>query len=180
QAAAPPPATPAQVPTFTPEQVADAESVARSTNEFLTLWLIKHDRRRADDFLTRRPVVCANLDNDQEPETASGQLAIKEFKLLIETGLRASGKRRTLEEAVSPIEPWDPEMAFITHTYEQLFALRAISREEAADYMCESSRLHGDPHAYGDFYLTIFGLKLAREHGGGMELLWPKDGAKWR
>jgi hypothetical protein len=180
QAAAPPATAPTPVPQFTPEQVADAESVARATNEFLTLWLIRRDRRRAEDFLTRRPVVCANLDNDRENETATGLMAIREFKLLLDIGLRAEGRRRTLTEAVNAIEPWDTEMVFVTHTYEQLFALRAISREDAAAYMCESSRLTGDAHAYGDFYLTIFGLKLAKEHGGGLELLWTREAGRWQ
>jgi hypothetical protein len=180
-ATAPPAARPAgPAPTLTPEQISVAQEVARAMNDFLTVWLIKRDRRRADDFLTRRPVVCANLDNDQENETAAGQTAIREFALLLDAGLRAKGKRRTLEEAVAAIEPWDPELVFIDHPYKQLFALRGIQRDEAAEYMCESTRLAGDPDAYGHFYLTNFSLKLARENGGGLELLWTKEEGRWQ
>jgi hypothetical protein len=83
-------------------------------------------------------------------------------------------------ESVAAIEPWDPELVFIDHPYKQLFALRGIQRDEAAEYMCESTRLAGDPNAYGHFYLTNFSLKLAKESGGGLELLWTKEEGRWQ
>ena len=165
---------------LTPEQISAAQEVARAMNDFLTIWLIKRDRRRADDFLTRHPVACTNLDNDEENETASGQTAIREFALLLDVCLRAKGKRRTLDEAVAVIEPWDPELVFIDHPYKQLFALRGIQRDEAAEYMCESTRMAGDPNAYGYFYLTNFTLKLERDNGGGLELLWTREDGRWQ
>jgi hypothetical protein len=172
------PAGPA--PALTPEQIAAGQEVARAMNDFLTTWLIKRDRRRADDYLTKRPVACTNTDNDEENETVSGEMAIREFALILDAGLRAKGKRRTLEDSVAAVEPWEPEMVFIDHPYKQFFALRGIQRDEAAEYMCESSRLAGDPDAYGQFYLTDFTLKLAKESGGGLELLWTKEDGQWQ
>lgn len=176
------PATPpvGSAPTLTPAQISAAQEVARAMNDFLTMWLIKRDRRRADDFLTKHPVACANLDDDQENETASGQMAIREFALLLDVGMQAKGKRRTLDEAVAAIEPWDPELVFVNHPYKQFFALRSIQRDEAAEYMCESTRMAGDPNAYGHFHLTNFTLKLERDNGGGLELLWTKEEGRWQ
>jgi len=181
-AAAPPPVATAAgpAPVLTAEQIAEAKEVAGVAHDFLTTWLVKHDRRLADDYLTKRPAVCANLDGDQENETASGQTAIREFALLLDAGLKAKGKRRPLEATVAAIEPWDPELVFVDHQYKSLFALRGIQRDEAAEYMCESSRLAGDPNAYGQYYLTTFTLKLAKESGGGLELLWTKEDGKWQ
>src|SRR5262245_37473797 len=167
-------------PTLTPEQISAAQEVAREMNDFLTMWLIKRDRRRADDFLTKHPVACTNLDNDEENETASGQMAIREFALLLDVGLRAKGKRRTLDEAVAAIERWDAGLVFVGHAYEQHIALRGIGGDDAAEYMCESTRMAGDPNAYGHFYLTDFTLKLERENGGGLELLWTREEGRWQ
>ncbi len=149
-------------------------------HDFLTTWLIKRDRRRADDYLTKRPAACTNIDDDHENETVSGQMAIREFALLLDVVLKAKGTRRTLLEAVAAVEPWEPELVLIDHPYKQLFALRAVQRDWAAEFMCESSRLAGDPDAYGQFYQTIFILKLAKESGGGLELLWTKEDGHWQ
>lgn len=172
---------PASPPTaLTPEQLADAREVAKAANDFLTTWLVKRNRQMADDYLTRRPVTCINVDTDEENEVLSGRMAIREFALLLDAGLRAKGKRRTLEEAVGTIEPWDPDLIFVDHPYKGLFALRAIQRHEAGEYMCGGLKLEGPPEAYGQFYLTDFVLKLAKEDGGGLELLWMKEDGKWQ
>lgn len=172
------PASPAV--TLTPEQLADAREVARAANDFLTTWLIKRNRQMADDYLTRRPVTCINVDTDEENEKLSGRMAIQEFALLLDAGLRAKGKRRTLEDAVGVIEPWDPDLIFVDHPYKGLFALRAIQRHEAGEFMCAGLKLDGPPEAYGQFYMTYFVLKLAKENGGGLELLWMKEDGKWQ
>jgi hypothetical protein len=171
---------PATAPALTPEQIAEAQGVAQAMHEFLTMWLIKRDRKRADDYLTKRPVACANLDGDRENETAEGETAIREFALLLDAGLKAKSKNRSLEEAVAAIAPWDPEMVFIDHPHKHLFSLHGIQLDEAAEYMCDSLRLAGDPNAYGHFYLADFKLNLAKENGGGLEILWMKEDGKWQ
>jgi len=173
-----PPAGPAA--TLLPEQISDAQDVARAMHDFLTTWLIRRDRTRADDYLTKRPVACTNIDDEEENETISCQLAIREFALLLDVGLKAKNKQRTLEGAVAAVEPWDPKLVLIDQPYKQLFALRAVQREEAAEFMCKRSGLAGDPDAYGQFYKTIFILKLAKESGGGLELLWTKEDGQWQ
>jgi hypothetical protein len=170
----------APAPALTPEQIAEAQQVAQAMHEFLTVWLIKRDRKRADDYLTKRPVACANIDGDRENETAEGETAIREFALLLDAGLKAKRKYRSLEDAVAPIEPWDSEMVFVDHPYKRVFSMRGIQLDEAAEYMCDSLRLAGDPNAYGRFYLADFKLNLAKENGGGLELLWMKEDGKWQ
>jgi hypothetical protein len=170
----------ATAPALTPEQIAEAQAVAQATHEFLTMWLIKRDRKRADDYLTKRPVACANLDGDRENETAEGETAIREFALLLDAGLKAKSKHRSLEEAVAAVAPWDPEMVFIDHPHKHLFSLHGIQLDEAAEYMCDSLRLAGDPNAYGHFYLADFKLNLAKENGGGLEILWMKEDERWQ
>jgi hypothetical protein len=170
----------AAAPALTPEQIAEAQEVAQAMHEFLTVWLIKRDRKRADDYLTKRPVACANIDGDRENETAEGETAIREFALLLDAGLKAKSKHRSLEEAVTAVEPWDPEMVFVDHPYKGIFSLHSIQLDEAAEYMCDSLRLAGDPNAYGHFYLADFKLNLAKENGGGLEILWMKEDGKWQ
>jgi hypothetical protein len=46
--------------------------------------------------------------------------------------------------------------------------------------MCDSLRLAGNPNAYGRFYLADFKLNLAKENGGGLEILWMKEDGKWQ
>jgi hypothetical protein len=170
----------ATAPALMPEQIAEAQEVARAMHEFLTVWLIKRDRKRADDYLVKRPVACANLDGDRENETAEGETAIREFALLLDAGLKARSKQRSLDDAVAALTAWDPEMVFVDHPYKHLFSLHGIQRDEAAEYMCDSLRLAGDPNAYGHFYLADFKLNLAKENGGGLEILWMKEGGKWK
>ncbi|MEP7271583.1 MAG: hypothetical protein ABI882_08755 [Acidobacteriota bacterium] len=174
--------TPARgpAPTLTAEQIASAQEVSVAMNEFLTTWLVKRNRQRADDFLVKRPVACINADSDEENETVSGNIAIKEFALLLDAGLRAKAKPRSLDDAVSAIEAWDPELVFVDHPFKQLFSLRGMQRDDAAEYVCDSLKFAGDPNAYGDFFLTTFTLKLAKENGGGLELLWMKEDGKWQ
>lgn len=167
-------------PELTPEQKAAAQEVAQEMHKFLTVWLIKRDRKRADDYLTKRPVACANLDGDRENETAEGETAIREFALLLDAGLKAKSKHRSLEEAVAAVEPWDTEMIFVDHQYKGLFSLHGIQQDEAAEYMCDSLRLGGDPNSYGQFFLADFKLNLAKENGGGLEILWMKEDRRWQ
>jgi hypothetical protein len=171
---------PATAPALTPEQIAEAREVSQAMHEFLTVWLIKRDRKRADDYLAKRPVACANIDGDRENEMAEGETAIREFALLLDAGLKAKSKPRSLEEAVAAVEPWDPEMVFVDHPHQRFFSLHGIQRDEAAEYMCDSLRLAGDPNAYGHFYLADFKLNLAKENGGGLEILWMKEDGKWQ
>ena len=149
-------------------------------NEFLTMWLIRRNRQRADDFLVKRPIVCANIDDDSQNETVTGQIAIREFAFLLDAGLRAKAKPRSLEDAVASLEAWDPDLALVDHPYKQLFSLHGVQRDEAQEYICERRRLAGDQNAYGEFFMTVFTLKLAKESGGGLELLWVKEDGQWQ
>jgi hypothetical protein len=85
-----------------------------------------------------------------------------------------------LEVAVAAVEPWDPEMVFVDHPHKRLFSLHASQLEEAGEYMCDSLHLAGYPNAYGNFYLADFKLNLAKENGGGLELLLMKEEGKWQ
>ena len=38
----------------------------------------------------------------------------------------------------------------------------------------------GGHDEYGHFYLTNFTLKLERDNGGGLELLWTKEDGRWQ
>ena len=162
------------------EHVAAAQEVSKAMNEFLTMWLLRRNRQRADDFLVKRPIVCANIDDDTQNETVTGQIAIREFALLLDAGLRAKTKPRSLDDAVAALEAWDPELALVDHPYKQLFSLHGVQRDEAQEYICESGRLSGNPDAYGEFFMTVFTLKLAKESGGGLELLWVKEDGQWQ
>lgn len=170
----------ARAPELTSAQIAEAQEVARATDNFLRTWLINRDIKRADDYLTKRPVACINVDSDEENEVVAGRTAIKDFALMLEAGLRAKRKPSSLEEAVAAIDPWSPEEVFVAHSYQRLFALRGVPRQEAAEFTCEKSRLAGDPNAYGQFYMTYFTLRLARESGGGLALLWTKEDGQWQ
>jgi hypothetical protein len=65
--------------------------------------------------------------------------------MLLDAGLKAKAKYTTLDAAVETIEPWDPEMIFVDHPFKSQFALRAIEREEASEYLCDQTKFAGDP-----------------------------------
>lgn len=171
---------PVQTAPLTAQQLADARQVAAEANEFLTAWLLRRDASRADDYLTKRPVACLSVDEDEENEVVTSTAALRNFAQLLAASLRAKTKRAALADAVSALEPWDPELVFAAHPYQQLFALRAIQRDEAAEFMCARARLTGDPHAYGEFYATYFTLKLGRGNDSGLALLWTKEDGRWQ
>lgn len=162
------------------------ENLTDAAQEFFNDWIIRQKVSSALKFYSPNADACLNRDDDSENEDLSLSEARQLFVEVLQTANTSLGKPRDLSNAMTAIEPWDPELKVLDHPNKQFFTLVSISDSEAAEFLCQSeSPLHpaktAPPGKFGTYFETLCTFKYPKgQNDGGIVLLWKKEEGKWR
>lgn len=164
----------------------EAKAVAATVDKFLNAWLIKRNTDAAMKFASGNVAVCFSVDADLQAERLGEKQSLRVFRNALESTNSELGRPRTLGEAVAAVEPHDTGLKLVDHRERNAYALASITDNHFEHFLCNaksspatSADAQAGPH--GEHYLSLFRFKLPNnEEGGGMILLWTKEGSEWK
>ena len=164
---------------------ADA-SLVQASHDFLESWLIRKDSDVAFRYLSPESHACYGLNRGpgQSASATSSDLGQKLRAALEESGRRV-GKIRTLDEAISAVQPSHPAVRVMEHPYASSFTLTGLPNAivDAADCaaMARGARYPKDAAVeFGKGY----GMNIRFRTKGGeapvLRTVWRKKDNAWR
>jgi len=172
----------------------EAGTVAATADAFLKAWLLDRDLTAARSFMTRKLVVCADVDGDSNLERVRENRIEALFLETLKEANKALGKPRSIEAAIAEIEPWQTRLKLIDHPARGAYALASLDGPEFNKFVCSDDSLVSYSSSpikkaaftlpadadHGASYLISFRLKLEGDQGGGLILLWVKEDGAWK
>jgi len=168
------------------EERVDPAELHEAAQEFLTDWLVRHERKEARHFFANRMLACVDTDDDVEDEVLRAENASEALRNIMEAANDELEDRDNLTEAINAVETWDSSDRLIRHPYEGDFALVELANEDVDEFLCRpfsgqtagSTKLAGQE--YGTYYATLFRFKVEGQEGAIFGLLWTKENGNWR
>lgn len=157
---------------------------AKAVDSFLETWLIE---RRYDDALLRisdRAFACVAVFNDAE-ELERFEGAADLFRQRFEEVARFVGTPEHLDEAITGVVPWNPDLHVLGHDWPEAFTLLSVNDHTAEQFDCRHRSAHGlyvgeGERTHGTHFGTMFQLRHAGEHAPVLSLLWAREDGAWK
>src|SRR6185436_9346394 len=144
---------------------------------------------QASSYLSAGCARCLLLNRPAgQTELGSADDGQSELKTAMRSILDATGKVKTLEQAIVAPVPNHEDIKIVRHARSKAFALASLP-----DYMGDAldcaSRTPGEPVSfkpsaggknYGKYYAMGFRLAKAGEDSGVLWAVWAQDGSVWR
>lgn len=170
-----------------PERVAGDPELIAASDGFLETWLVEKDVEAALGYIVESCLPCVNLALD--PTEALLTTAAAQRQRLRLGMSRMSGElgATRLEDVISGVEPWIPDVRIVTHGREAAYSLLSIPDWMGRDAACDRRLEGAEPTpvaarraSYGNYYVTAFNVDTLAGETVALLLAWAKLEGRWR
>ena len=166
-----------------PRMPADPEFAA-AAERFLSDWFLRRRIEEAMEHFSPLAYECLQLFRDPSELETVGNLETLVLQRLIRIA-EFTGQPETLQDALAPVVPWDPDLHVLSHEQDQAYTLVSFTDHHAEQYDCrrraEGRLYHGEgERTHGNHFVSLFTLRKASEHAPAILFLWTKQEGVWR
>lgn len=147
-----------------------------AAQEFFTDWLVRHEVDQAFGAVSADPFACVNIDDGRENEALAGEQARRTLHETMTFVVDEMNAVRDLSEAIASIDAGGFLPAPLPHPFEQEFALKRLTPEEATtQFLTCGAEVR--PAAGETYYTTLF--RFRRDDSVVLGLLWAREQDRW-
>ena len=174
--------------TAEPAREAGDPTLIAANNAFLESWILEKDIDKALRFIAPTCLPCVNLElNPGESRLATREVQAARMRLGLERSADHFGSIARLEDAISSVDAWVPEVRVITHAREDTYSLYGIPDWMGEDADCqkrvegrEATPLEARKQTFGKYYVSAFHVNTIAGETVALLLGWTKTGDGWR
>jgi hypothetical protein len=160
-----------------------------AVQDFLQAWLVEQKPELSASYFSTRSFACLEEYGPQAGKDINVGVAPYVAARGLAATSKAVGTVTSLQAAVQPTTLDERDIKLMKQPGAAVFSLYQVPNGVAADFECDpakafddfdSSRVSGTAAKYGQYFASVFRLKVRSGKSDAITLLWTKEGKYWR
>lgn len=162
------------------------KDMIKAATDFLKLWLIRKDIRKAMGYVDPDCLQCVNVyhpDEKQAASTGARELLMKGMSTAAET----VGKLKRLDEGIVAPQVSHEDLKLVKHADDRAFVIASVPDHMGEAAKCDRRNADGDPEfasatkqSYGKYYAVGFHIEQGKTSPAVLWMLWSRVNGAWK